>query len=98
MKIPCPGIRAVATLCVMLVLCACSAKRIAEDVPHASADAPVSDLPAAMSLMQPQAMYADLAELRHYSAYNAFHATQSSGSSGNAASNAPAPAACFGNQ
>ena len=97
MNTPCPGIRA-AMLCVVLVLSACSARRVAEEMPNASAEGQATpDLPAAMSLMQPHAIYTDLTELRHYSAYNAFHSTMSSGSS-NAASNPPAGASWFGNQ
>ena len=97
MKTPGPGIRGTAMLCVMFVLSACGLQRVADTASSAAPEelAP-PDLPAAMTLMQPQEAYTDLAELRHFSAYNAFHAMKSSGSSGSAASDAPA--ACFGNQ
>jgi hypothetical protein len=93
-----PGIRCAAMLCVMLAVNACGLKHVADNAQFASSDVSAApDLPAAMSLMQPPAAFADLAELRHYSAYNAFHSTTSSG--GSAVNAAPAaPAACFGNQ
>lgn len=99
MKMPC--IRTAAMLCIAFMLNACGVNRVADDVFYAPAEqAPSPDLPAAMSLMQSQGTYADLAELRHYSAYNAFHSAMSSSgtSGGNAVSATPAPAACFGNQ
>lgn len=85
---------------IAFALSACSAERAvvaAHGIPATEPMAP--DLPAAMSLMQPQGVYANLAEQRHYSAYNAFYAMQgtSSGSSGSAGVPAPS-AACFGNQ
>jgi hypothetical protein len=98
MKLPCLDIGAGALLGIALALGACSVDRAIDAHGIAAAEPAAPDLPAAMSLMQPQAIYANLVELRHYSAYNAFHAIQgTSGSSGSAG--APGQgAACFGNQ
>ena len=105
MKTICFGIWTSVLLTATALLNACSSDRSQQSASgkiEAGSNTAAPDLPAAMTFMQPQSNYTDLAELRHYSAYNAFRSapSASSGGSGNAeeTSTATDTQSCFGNQ